>query len=42
LAARIKAGVGIVERDPLEDIEMIRDVLLIVNNGGVVVNRLSP
>jgi hypothetical protein len=30
-----------VERDPLSDIKNLQDVLLVVNNGKVVVNRLD-
>ena len=29
------------ERNPLEDVVTLQDVLLVVNNGRVVVNRLS-
>lgn len=37
----LEADLIAVERDPLTEIENIRDVLLVVNNGRVVVNRLG-
>ena len=37
----LEADLIAVERDPLTEIENIRDVLLVVNNGKVVVNRLG-
>ncbi|MFN7946295.1 MAG: amidohydrolase family protein [Blastocatellia bacterium] len=37
----LEADLIAVERDPLAEIENIRDVLLVVNNGRVVVNRLG-
>ncbi len=44
-AGRIAAGwdadLIAVERNPLEDIRTVQDVLLVVNNGKVVVNRLG-
>jgi imidazolonepropionase-like amidohydrolase len=37
----LEADLVAVERDPLADISNLRDVLLVVNNGKVVVNRLG-
>lgn len=37
----LEADLIAVERDPLTDIRNLQDVLLVVNNGKVVVNRLG-
>jgi imidazolonepropionase-like amidohydrolase len=37
----LEADLVVVERDPLADIRNLQDVLLVVNNGKVVVNRLG-
>jgi imidazolonepropionase-like amidohydrolase len=37
-----EADLVVVDRNPLEDISAIQDVLVVVNNGVVVVNRLVP
>jgi imidazolonepropionase-like amidohydrolase len=37
----LEADLIVVERDPLADIRNLQDVLLVVNNGKVVVNRLG-
>ena len=36
----LEADLIVVKRDPTADIEAVRDVLLVVNNGKVAVNRL--
>lgn len=41
LAQGLDADLIVVERNPLEDIRTLEDVLLVVNNGKVVVNRLT-
>jgi imidazolonepropionase-like amidohydrolase len=38
----LEADLIVVEGDPLADIEAIRDVILVLNNGKVAVNRLNP
>jgi imidazolonepropionase-like amidohydrolase len=38
----LDADLIVVERDPTVDFETLRDVLMVVNNGKVVVNRLKP
>jgi len=40
--AGLEADLIVVERDPTLDIETLRDVLLVVNNGKIAVNRLNP
>ena len=42
LKAGLEADLVAVERDPLADVGALRDVVLVVNNGRVAVNRLSP
>src|SRR5262245_58490609 len=37
----LEADFVVVERDPLSDIKNLQDILLVVNNGKVVVNRLD-
>ncbi|HEX4949200.1 MAG TPA: amidohydrolase family protein, partial [Blastocatellia bacterium] len=37
----LEADLVVIERDPLADIRNLQDVLLVVNNGKVVVNRLG-
>ncbi len=41
IAQGLEADLIVVERNPLEDIRTTEDVLLVVNNGKVVVNRLT-
>ncbi len=41
MAPGLDADLIVVERNPLEDIRTLEDVLLVVNNGRVVVNRLT-
>jgi imidazolonepropionase-like amidohydrolase len=42
IKAGLEADLIVVERDPTVDIETLRDVLLVVNNGKIAVNRLDP
>ena len=37
----LEAGFVAVERDPLSDIRNLQDIILVVNNGKGVVNRLG-
>jgi imidazolonepropionase-like amidohydrolase len=37
----LEADLVAVERDPLGDIKNLQDILLVINNGKVVVNRLD-
>ncbi len=37
----LEADLVVVERDPLSDIKNLQDIILVVNNGRVVVNRLG-
>jgi imidazolonepropionase-like amidohydrolase len=37
----LEADFVVIERDPLSDIKNLQDVLLVINNGKVVVNRLD-
>jgi imidazolonepropionase-like amidohydrolase len=37
----LEADLVVVERDPLSDIKNLQDILLVINNGRVVVNRLD-
>jgi imidazolonepropionase-like amidohydrolase len=32
----------VVDRNPLEDIRNVEDVVIVVNNGRITVNRLNP
>lgn len=41
IAVGLDADLLIIERNPLEDVGAVHDPLMIVNNGKVVVNRLS-
>jgi imidazolonepropionase-like amidohydrolase len=41
LAQGMDADLIVVERNPLDDMRTMEDVLLVVNNGKVVINRLS-
>jgi len=41
IAQGLDADLILVERNPLEDIRVMQDVLLVVNNGKVVLNRMS-
>ena len=41
IAQGLDADLIVVERNPLEDIRAMQDVLLVVNNGKVVLNRLT-
>jgi imidazolonepropionase-like amidohydrolase len=38
----LEADLVAVERDPLADVGALRDIVLVVNNGRVAINRLSP
>lgn len=38
----LEADLIVVGRDPLADIEALRDILLVVNDGRIAVNRVSP
>ena len=40
LKAGLEADLIVVDRDPLVDVGALRDVVLIVNNGRIAVNRL--
>jgi len=37
----LEADLVAVERDPLSDVKNLQDILLVINNGKVVVNRLD-
>ena len=37
-----EADFVVVDRNPLEDIRNVEDVVIVINNGKVAVNRLSP
>lgn len=39
--AGLEADLIVVDRDPLQDVNTLRDVLLIVNDGAVAINRLT-
>ena len=41
LKAGLEADLIVVDRDPLADVGALRDVVLIVNNGRIAVNRLA-
>jgi imidazolonepropionase-like amidohydrolase len=41
IRAGLEADLVVVERDPLADLTALQDVLVVVNNGRVVVNRLA-
>jgi imidazolonepropionase-like amidohydrolase len=41
IKAGLEADLVAIERDPLADIRHLQDVLLVINNGKVKVNRLA-
>jgi imidazolonepropionase-like amidohydrolase len=41
LAAGMDADIIVMERNPLEDIGAVQDLLMVINNGAVVVNRVE-
>jgi imidazolonepropionase-like amidohydrolase len=42
IRAGYEADFVIVDRNPLDDIRNVQDVLIVINNGRVAVNRLIP
>jgi imidazolonepropionase-like amidohydrolase len=37
----LEADLLVVERNPLSDVKNLQDILLVINNGKVIVNRLD-
>ena len=42
IRAGYEADFVIVDRNPLDDIRNVQDVLIVVNHGRIAVNRLNP
>ena len=42
IRAGMEADFVVIDRSPLDDIRNVEDVVIVINNGRVAVNRLSP